>query len=205
MYITQISVRSLCISAKQLRPVDGENTGNTSPSSILHPQHIHLVVVEHMVQFLIVSNGIRHGSSWYLASGRIAFAFSSQYRLIKVQPILCAQHPRDATASQKCTNCELIFEFECPRIQIQKKFMCIRSTQKNMRIYNYTWTKFHFHARAPRICHLYFDFQGFVYYTLVYLFTKWFLWKFVEEKITKKFWKYGIFSFFWKWLKFKTC
>ena len=87
MYITQISVRSLCISAKQLRPVDGEHTGNTSPSSILHPQHIHLVVVEHMVQFLIVSNGIRHGSSWYLASGRIAFAFSSQYRLIKVQPI----------------------------------------------------------------------------------------------------------------------
>ena len=36
------------------------------------------------------------------------------------------------------------------RIRYKKKFMCIRSTQKNMRIYNYTWTKFHFHACARR-------------------------------------------------------
>ena len=54
---------------------------------MLHPQHIRFVVFGHMVQRLVSSNGIRHGSSWYLASGRIAFAFSSQYRLIKFHPI----------------------------------------------------------------------------------------------------------------------
>lgn len=67
--------------------MDGEHTGNTSPISMLHPQHIHFVVFGHMVQRLVSSNGIRHGSSWYLASGRIAFAFSSQYRLTKFHPI----------------------------------------------------------------------------------------------------------------------
>ena len=41
----------------------------------------------------------------------------------------------------------------------KKKFMCIRSTQKSMRIYNYTWTKFHFHARVRR---------GYVIYILIF-------------------------------------
>ena len=40
-----------------------------------------------MVQFFCPWNGIEHGSSWYLASGRMAFAFSWRYRLIKFQSI----------------------------------------------------------------------------------------------------------------------
>ena len=60
-------------------------------------------------------------------------------------------------------------------------------------------------ARAADMSSIYRDFQGFVYYTLVYLFTKWFLWKFFEEKITKKNVENIVFLvFFWKWLKFKT-
>ena len=79
-----------------------------------------------------------------------------------------------------------------------KKSLCAYDQHKKVWEYIIILEQNFIFTRAPRICHLYFDFQGFVYYTLVYLFTKWFLWKFVEEKITKNFWKYGTFSFFLK-------
>jgi len=76
-----------------------------------------------------------------------------------VECFLCAHHPRDAIALQKCTNCELIFEFECPRIQIQKKDYVHTINTKNMRIYDYTWRKCHFHACAR---------HGYVIYILIF-------------------------------------
>ena len=86
----------------------------------------------------------------------------------------------------------------------KKKFMCIRSTQKSMRIYNYTWTKFHFHARAVDMSSI-FWFSRFCLLHISISFYKMILMKICWRKNYKeKFWKYGIFSIFWKWLKFKT-
>ena len=51
----------------------------------------------------------------------------------------CAHHPRDAIVLQKCTNCELIFEFECPR---KKKDYVHALKMKNiMCLIEYTCTK----------------------------------------------------------------
>ena len=117
-----------------------------------------------------------------------------------VKYFLCAHHQQGAIALQKCTNCELIFEIECSRIQIQKKDYV---HTLNMKIYekyiiiieqNVIFTR----ARAADMSSK-FLFYCCVYNTLVFRFTKWFLWNFVQEKnYNEKYWKYAIFRIFLK-------
>ena len=66
----------------------------------------------------------------------------------------------------------------------KKKVMSIRSIRKKMRNIWLWLNKMSFsRVRAPRICYLYFDFKSFVYYMLVDLFAKWFLWNLFKKKL----------------------
>ena len=74
---TQISVRIRCMFAKHSGRFSIGQTGKISPRSMVQPQQIHLVPLEHTTQFRDFPSGLFMGLSWCLEPGRIGFVLSS--------------------------------------------------------------------------------------------------------------------------------
>ena len=74
---TQISVRIRCMFAKHFGRFSIGQTGKISPRSMVQPQQIHLVPLEHTTQFRDFPSGHFMGLSWCLEPGRIGFVLSS--------------------------------------------------------------------------------------------------------------------------------